>query len=72
MVFLYERGGRKANSKTGKIDPKYHKMLINARRIREIADYDLHEEIPEQTTITKLKECKEFITTIKEYLNYEQ
>ena len=44
----------------------------SARRIREIADYDLHEEIPEQTTITKLKECKEFITTIKEYLNYEQ
>ena len=59
-------------AKTGKINPKFHKMLINARKIREIADYDLHEEISEQISITKLIECKEFITTIKEYINYEQ
>ena len=28
-------------AKTGKIDPKYHRMLINARNIREIIDYDI-------------------------------
>ena len=26
-------------AKPGRLDPKYHKMLINARKIREIADF---------------------------------
>jgi len=34
-------------AKSGRLDPKYHKMLINARKIREIADYDIQEEIVE-------------------------
>jgi uncharacterized protein len=25
-------------AKTGRLDPKYHRMLINARKIREIVD----------------------------------
>ncbi len=29
-------------AKTNKIDPKYHKMLIAARKVREIADYDIN------------------------------
>jgi uncharacterized protein (UPF0332 family) len=28
-------------AKPGKIDSKYHRMLMNARKIREIADYDM-------------------------------
>ena len=32
-------------AKTGRIDPKYHRMLINARKIREIVDYDILEEM---------------------------
>jgi uncharacterized protein (UPF0332 family) len=32
-------------AKTGRIDPKYHRMLINARKIREIVDYDIQEEM---------------------------
>jgi HD-GYP domain-containing protein (c-di-GMP phosphodiesterase class II) len=34
-------------AKPGKIDPKFHRMLMNARKIREIADYDMDEEIVE-------------------------
>jgi uncharacterized protein (UPF0332 family) len=34
-------------AKTGKIDPKFHRMLMNARKIKEIADYDIDEEIVE-------------------------
>ena len=30
-------------AKTGKINPKHHRMLIDARKIREIADYDIQE-----------------------------
>jgi uncharacterized protein (UPF0332 family) len=32
-------------AKTGRIDKRFHKMLIDARKIREIADYDIEEEI---------------------------
>ena len=27
--------------KTGKIGPKYHRMLLDARKLRELADYDV-------------------------------
>lgn len=55
-------------AKTGRLDPKYHKMFINARKIREIADYDIQEEIIEPMANLKLKEGKEFIRVIKEML----
>lgn len=42
--------------KTGKIDSKYHRMLIDARKIREIADYDIQEEIVEP--VASLKSLK--------------
>ena len=54
--------------KTGRIDPKYHKMLIDARKIREIADYDLQEEIVEPTASLKLEEGKAFVAAIKKML----
>ena len=54
--------------KTGKIDRKYHRMLINARKIREIADYDIDEEIIEPTATVKIEEGKAFVAAIKGYL----
>ena len=54
--------------KTGKIDPKYHKMLIGARKVREIADYDIDEEIAEPTASIKLEEGRAFLSAIKNYL----
>lgn len=56
-------------AKTGKIDPKYHKMLIDARKIREIADYDIQEEIVEPVASLKVEEGKAFLKTIKTFLN---
>ncbi|MFH1258526.1 MAG: HEPN domain-containing protein [Elusimicrobiota bacterium] len=55
-------------AKTGRIDSKYHRMLINARKIREIADYDIQEEIVEPTASLKIEEGKEFLRVIKELL----
>ncbi len=55
-------------AKTGRIDSKYHRMLINARKIREIADYDIQEEIVEPTASLKIEEGKEFLSMIKELL----
>lgn len=42
--------------KTGKIDQQFHKMLISARKIREIADYDIQEEIVQPQANLKLEE----------------
>jgi uncharacterized protein (UPF0332 family) len=55
-------------AKTGRIDPKFHKMLIDARKIREIADYDIEEEIVEPVATLKIEEGRAFLTAIKELL----
>ena len=55
-------------AKTGRLDPKYHRMLINARKVREIADYDIDEEVIEPDATLKVEEGKEFVAAIKEIL----
>lgn len=55
-------------AKPGRIDPKYHRMLIDARKIREIADYDIQEEIVEPVASLKIEEGKTFLIAIKERL----
>jgi uncharacterized protein (UPF0332 family) len=52
-------------AKTGRIDPKYHRMLINARKVRENIDYDIQEETIEPMAILKLEDGKEFVAVIK-------
>ena len=58
-------------AKPGRIDPEYHKMLMNARKIREIADYDIDEEIIEPVATLKIEEGKAFIATIKKFIGVE-
>lgn len=55
-------------AKPGRIDARYHKMLMNARKIREIADYDIDEEIVEPVASLKLEEGRAFIDAIKAML----
>lgn len=55
-------------AKTERIDPKYHRMLMSARKIREIADYDLDEEIVEPVASLKLEEGRAFLAAIREFL----
>ena len=55
-------------AKPGRIDARYHKMLMNARKIREIADYDIDEEIVEPVASLKLEEGREFVDAIKVFL----
>lgn len=55
-------------AKPGKIDPKFHRMLIDARKIREIADYDIEEEIVEPVASLKIEEGKLFLSSIKSIL----
>ena len=52
-------------AKPGRIDPKYHRMLINARKVREIIDYDIQEETVEPAAMLKLEDGKEFVAIMK-------
>ena len=54
--------------KTGRVNPKFHKMLIGARKIRETADYDIEEKIVEPEASVKIEEGKEFLAEIKKLL----
>lgn len=56
-------------AKTGRIDPKFHKMLMSARKIREIADYDIDEEIIEPMASVKVEEGRAFLVAIRELLD---
>lgn len=55
-------------ARTGKIDPKYHRMLISSRKIREIADYSVEEEIVEPVATLKIEEGKAFLEAVKKLL----
>ena len=59
-------------AKPGRVDVKYHRMLIDARKIREIADYDIQDEIVEPAVTLKLEEGKAFVAMIKNYLETVQ
>ncbi len=50
--------------KTGKIDQKYHRILLDARKLREIADYDIQEEILRTQSAVKIQEAKEFLKLV--------
>lgn len=56
-------------AKPGRIETKYHRMLIDARKIREIADYDIEEEIIEADASLKIDDGKAFLKAIKDYLS---
>lgn len=58
-------------AKTGRLDPKYHRMLIDARKVREIADYDMEEEIVEPLASLKIEEGKAFLAAIKELMGVQ-
>ena len=55
-------------AKTGRLDPKYHKMLVDARALRETADYSVEEEVSEAVARQTLADGKEFVAVIKAFL----
>jgi len=55
-------------AKTGRLDPKFHRMFLNARRIREIADYGLFDEIVESSATLTLEQSLAFVSEIQQML----
>lgn len=58
--------------KPGRINAKYHRLLMDARKVREIADYDIQEEIVEPDASLKVEQGKEFLSAMKKYLSEKQ
>jgi hypothetical protein len=46
-------------------------MLINARKVREIVDYDIQEEIVEPAVLLKWEDGKEFVGVMKAMIMQE-
>jgi uncharacterized protein (UPF0332 family) len=51
--------------KTGKVDEKFHRMLIDARETRELADYTVGEEVSAETALLRVKNAEEFVQVVK-------
>ena len=54
--------------KTGKIETKFHRMLIDARETRELADYTVGEEVSAETALLRVKNAGEFVLVVKTLL----
>jgi uncharacterized protein (UPF0332 family) len=55
-------------AKTGRLDPKFHRMFLNARRVREVADYGIFEEVVEPTANLTVDEGRSFVSEIERFL----
>lgn len=60
-------------AKTGKINPKYHRYLIGAKKRREIADYEVlsSSDIDNERAKEVITQAEEFLVKIKEFLKIE-
>jgi uncharacterized protein (UPF0332 family) len=54
--------------KTGKMDPLFHRYIIDAKQKREIADYDVFLGIDRKTAEERLEWARNFLSKIKELL----
>jgi len=54
--------------KAGKIDAKFHRMLIDARETRELADYTVGEEVSAEIAFLRVKNAEEFVQMVKNIL----
>lgn len=58
--------------KENKIDPRYHKMLIELFTVRRTADYDIEKVIDEDTAKLVLDLTHDFLKMTKRYLRERQ
>ena len=56
-------------AKTGKIDAKYHRMLLKAQLDRETADYDIHKVVSREVAEKRVSEAEQFLKEIKKHIS---
>ncbi len=57
-------------AKTAKLDPKFHRYLLEGFRARHVADYVSSTELTEQDAIEAANAAEEFLTAAKKYLTH--
>lgn len=55
-------------AKTGKIDPKYHRILREAFDLRLTADYDVESTVSEEAARNLITDCRDFLGAINRLL----
>ena len=55
-------------SKTGILDKKFHRYLLDASEVRETGDYEVTEEVPEEAANALIKQAEEFLEASRKYL----
>ena len=80
-VLLWEEGKRFSShqavrsaygqffAKTAKLDPKFHRYLLEGLRARHLADYVRGTELTEQDAIEATNAAEEFLAAAKQYLS---
>ena len=56
-------------AKSKKLDPKFHRILMDAFDLRLTADYDVEVSVSEEEARNLITECREFLKTISSYLD---
>ncbi|MCH8120482.1 MAG: HEPN domain-containing protein [Planctomycetes bacterium] len=54
--------------KTGKIEKEFARILTAEQEDREIADYDIHIEIEQDTALKRVRDAEKFVERIEKYL----
>ncbi|QYJ15622.1 hypothetical protein Rxycam_01446 [Rubrobacter xylanophilus DSM 9941] len=71
-ALLLSRGlsySRHSFAKTGELDLRYHRLLIEAFGLRQVADYSaVPETVSEEDARHTIREGKEFLAAAREYL----
>jgi len=58
-------------AKTGRLDPKFRRMLILARKVREMAEYALREELTTEAASARIEDAVAFLEAISGLLPLE-
>ena len=55
-------------AKTGKLDPKFHRQLINTFNKRLQGDYDIHSNFSAEDVSVMIEQAQEFLKEARQYL----
>lgn len=56
-------------SKTGTLDPKFHRWLLDAQDLRNVGDYGIHTHVPKEKAESVCAWAEEFIQAAEAYLS---
>lgn len=59
-------------AKTGRLDPKYHRWLLDAFDDRLRGDYDIDLSFDREAVVKRIEQAREFLAVAREYLESQK